>query len=123
MIRSKSNDSLYKAKRTNSTTTCSALVSMPTVSSPLSSLVQELEFESMMPSGIAGSTCMFGQTPDKLPYILDQFPESVIEKESVGACFACNPDSVVQSKNVDIPNKYVEMFLKIRNRRRRRLSI
>ena len=119
MIRSKSHETLYKQKRANSTTVAAALpFALPP---PLSALVQELEFESMMPSGITGSTCMYGQTPDKLPYVLDQFPESVIEKELVGACFACNPDSVVQAKNVSLPDKYVEMLLKIR--RRRRLSI
>ena len=95
-------------------------ISLAAPVNPVNALGNELQFESMMPSGIVGSLCTLVQTEnDNLPYVLDKFPENIVNKQNTGVCFASSPsENIVITKDLNMPKKYLEMVLKIRRRRR-----
>lgn len=120
MLRSKSSDSLRTMN--NSAKPMIKSMSSDVLHKPcaaLPDLAMEFQYESMMPSGLIGSACAINSV-DKLPYKIDEFPQELLEsKNSLGACLACQPDDVVLSCNVEIPPRYIEMFVRIRNKSRK----
>ena len=107
MIRSKSNEKLCTSKMRR----CNISVKS------LPDLAMEAQFESMTPAGLIGTACVLNSS-DILPYKLIEFPQDLVVKEQIGACLACQPDDIVVINNKEIPPKYVEMMVRIRQNRK-----